>query len=192
MPCTNLLIPKEDVMRLRLPSLIVVFGLCVIGLNGCGTGQPGGAEGEAGHAEEHADEEHAHSDVGPHDGHIIELGTEDYHVELTHDEATHKTGVYILGSDAKTAKPIDSASVTINVLADGQTSQYHLPAVPQAGEEAGRVSYFELVDAALCTVVCGESEAKNTQARLSLNIGGKPFVGMIETDPHEHEHGHEH
>jgi hypothetical protein len=80
----------------------------------------------------------------------------------------------------------------INVLADGETLQFELPAVPQAGEEAGKSSYFELVDENLNKIVAGKSEAKNTQARISFKIGDKPFVGMIETDPHDHDHGHGH
>jgi hypothetical protein len=176
-------------MRLQLASVVLLTALCAVGLSACSKGQPGG---ESGHAHEHEGDEHAHGDMGPHDGHIVELGTEEYHAELVHDDATHKTGVYILGSDAKTAKPVEAKLVTINVLADGQTSQYQLPAVLQVGDEAGKASYFELVDEALCKIVCGESEAKNVQARLSLDIGGKPFGGVIETDAHEHEHDHGH
>jgi hypothetical protein len=183
-------------MRVHIATLFVAVGLCVIGFNGCGKGQPVGEvehADEHGHEDEHAHEgEHAHSDEGPHEGHIIELGTEDHHAELTHDEATNKVGIYLLGSDAKTAAPIEATSVKINVLADGETLQFELPAVPQPGEEGGKSSYFELVDEKLNKIVAGESEAKNTQARLSFNIGDKPFVGMIETDPHDHEHGHEH
>jgi hypothetical protein len=174
-------------MRLNFAAVVLLIGLCAVGLNGCSKGQPGG---EAGHTHEHEGEEHAHADMGPHDGHIIELGSEEYHAELTHDDEANKVGVYLLGDDAKTAKPIEAASVTINVLADGQTSQYQLPATPQAGEEAGKASYFELVDETLCKLVAGKSEAKNTQARLSLDIGGKPFGGVIETDAHEHDHDH--
>jgi hypothetical protein len=98
-----------------------------------------------------------------------------------------------LGSDAKTATPIETADpVLINVVEDGVSSQYELAPTPQAGEPEGRSSYFELVSEPLCKVVSGESEAKNKQARLSLKLGGKPFVGMIETAAHDHDHGHEH
>jgi hypothetical protein len=47
-------------MRIHLATLFVVIGLCVVGLGGCGKGQPAG---EAGHADEHGHEdEHAHED----------------------------------------------------------------------------------------------------------------------------------
>ena len=77
-----------------------------------------------GGAGEQLRDEHAHEEEGPHGGHIIELGTEDHHAELTHDEATHKVGIYLLGGDAKTAAPIEAESVTINVAEDGKPSQY--------------------------------------------------------------------
>jgi len=174
-------------MRIQIFTTGVLMGLCLFGLNGCGKGPTGGETA----GDEHAhDDEHAHGVEGPHGGHIIELGTEDHHAELTHDETTHKVGIYLLGSDAKTAAPIEAESVTINVSTDGVPSQYVLPAVPQAGEAGGQSSYFEIESEPLCDVVCGESEAKSTQARVSLTIGGKPYVGLIETAPHEH--GHEH
>ncbi len=173
-------------MRTEIAVKLVLIGLCLVGLNGCGKERPGGsAVGGAG-------DEHAHADEGPHGGHIIELGTEEHHAELTHDDATHKVGIYLLGSDAKTAAPIEAESVTINVSADGVPNQYVLPSVPQTGESAGKTSYFEIVSEPLCDIVAGESAAKSTQARLSLSIGGKPYVGLIETAPHDHDHGHGH
>ena len=169
-----------------LMTALALVGVALFTLSGCGKAPPAG-DGEAGH--EHA--EHDHEAMGPHDGHIIELGTEDYHAELTHDEASHKVGIYLLGGDAKTAKPIPVTEVKIKVSADGAFNEYVLAAVPQAGEQGG-ASYFEVVSEPLCDVVCGESEAENVQARLSFEVDGKPFVGMIETAPHEHDHEHGH
>jgi hypothetical protein len=173
-------------------AVVTVIVLCAAGLGGCkGESKPGG--GEAADAHEHG-HEHDHGEQGPHGGHIIELGAETHHAELTHDGASHKVGVYLLGGDAKSAAPIVAESVTINVSVDGQPAQYVLPAVPQTGEEGGKSSYFELDSEPLHTVVSGESESKNATARLSLQIDGKPYVGMIETaaHDHDHDHGHEH
>jgi hypothetical protein len=172
-------------MRNILMTTLALVGVALFTLGGCGKAPAPAGDGEAGHAE------HDHEAMGPHDGHIIELGTEDYHAELSHDEASHKVGIYLLGGDAKTAKPIPVTEVKIKVSADGAFSEYVLPAVPQAGEEGGS-SYFEVVSEPLCDVVCGESEAENTQARLSFDMDGKPFVGMIETAAHEHDHEHGH
>jgi hypothetical protein len=177
-------------MRFHFSTAMMLMALCLFATNGCGEG-PAGGSAEKG-ADEHGHDEHAHDEEGPHGGHIIELGAQKHHAELTHDEESHKVGVYILGEDAKTAAPIEAKSVMINVSADGVPSQFELPAVPQADQSGGQTSYFEIVSEPLCKIVCGESEAKSTQARLSLNIDGKPYVGLIETAPHEHDHDHGH
>ena len=169
-------------------TIAVATALCLVGFYGCGERQvapPAGADSAA--------HEHAHGEEGPHGGHIIELGTEEHHAELTHNGETPRVGIYFLGDDAKTAKPIEAESVTINVSVDGKPSQYVLPAVPQPGDGEGKASYFELVNEELHTVVSGESEAERTHARLNVTINGKPYVGLIETEPHHgHDHNHDH
>jgi hypothetical protein len=136
--------------------------------------------------------EHAHEVEGPHGGHIIELGAPNHHAELTHDEQSHRIGVYLLDGSAKAAAPIAAESITINVSIDGTSTPYMLPAVAQPGDAEGKSSYFEIDSEPLCKIVCGESEAENINARISIPIDGKPFVGIIDTDPHEHDHGHDH
>jgi hypothetical protein len=178
--------------RLLFATQFGLIALCLSGFNGCGDSQPAApADTDAAAADAH---EHGHGEEGPHGGHIIELGTEEYHAELTHDEETARVGIYFLGDDAKTARPIDAKSVTINVSVDGEPSQYTLPAAPQPGESEDKSSYFELVSEPLHVVVSGESEALRTHARLNVTINGKPYVGLIETEKHEHDHaqGHSH
>lgn len=176
-------------MRLRTFTYAFLLVSCLFGFAGCGgTAQKSGGE----KAHEHGHDEHDHDEEGPHGGHIIELGAEEHHVELTHDDAAHKVGIYILGADVKTPTPIKLDKVTINTLVDGESISYDLPAVPQEGETDGNTSYFEIISEPLCTLVAGESEAKTKQARLSLEIDGKPYVGLIETSAHDHDHDHGH
>ena len=175
--------------RLSIFSTIGLVALCFFGLNGCGKGQPASQADADTAAHAH---EHDHGEEGPHGGHIIELGTEDHHAELTHDGETPRVGIYFLGDDAKTAKPIDAKSVTINVSVDGEPSQYTLPAAPQPGESEDQSSYFELVSEPLHIVVSGKSESPRTNARINVTINGKPYVGLIETEKHEHDHDHAH
>src|SRR5690242_11563731 len=52
---------------------------------------------------------------GPHGGDVVGLDTENYHAEVTHDAASNRVGVYILGDDATTVVPLDAKSVTIDV-----------------------------------------------------------------------------
>ena len=39
--------------------------------------------------------DHGHASEGPHHGHLIELGEEEYHAELTHDDATGKVRLFL-------------------------------------------------------------------------------------------------
>jgi hypothetical protein len=165
--------------------LVPMFLLC---LGGCGSNQSGTAA-TATHEHPH---EHSHEESGPHNGHVIELGSKTHHAELTHDESTHLVGVYLLDASAKELAPIEAASVTINVAVDGKNTSYVLPAAPQSGDAEGKSSYFELASEALCAVVCGESESANTTARLSITINDKPYVGIIDTSGHDHGHDHSH
>jgi hypothetical protein len=160
--------------------LLVIF---LAGLAGCGKSQAPDGDTAA------ADHEHAHEEAGPHNGHIIELGADGYHAELTHDDAEQRVGIYILDGSAKSAAPIDAQSVTIHVTVADAPSEYVLPAVAQPGDPEGKASYFELVSEPLCKVVCGEVE--DTHARVNITIDGKPYVGLIETH-HEHDHDHDH
>jgi len=146
----------------------------------------GNQQGEEGHAE------HNHPSEGPHHGHLIELGDEAYHAELTHDDATGKVTVYLLAGDATTSVPIAAESVTINLMLERKPKQFTLLAVADEKDPAGQSSRFEVADEALHEAL----EAENAQGRLNVTIGGKDFVGTIEHAAHgEHEHEdekHEH
>ena len=172
-----------------IASYGALLGMCLFGFNGCGGNET--AAPPAGDSAAAAHHDHGHELEGPHGGHVIELGSETYHAELTHDDQSHRVGVYILDGEAKAAVPIEAESVTINVSVDGEPSQYVLPAARPPGEAEGKSSYFELVSELLSTVVSGQSEKPNTRARVSITIDGKPYVGMIETEHHDHEH-HDH
>ena len=134
--------------------------------------------------DEHA--EHAHPSEGPHHGHLIELGKEEYHAELTHDEATKTVTVYVLdGKTAKLAVPIEEQEITLNITVDGKPSQFKLSAAPQEGDPEGTASRYSLADEALLEAL----ESPKATGRLSLNIKGKPYSGNVEHQEHdEHEH----
>jgi hypothetical protein len=168
----------------------VLVTMFLLGIVGCGSNQSGTAT-TASHEHTH---EHSHAEAGPHNGHIIELGSQTHHAELTHDESTHKVGVYLLDSSAKELAPIEAESVTINVAVDGKPTQYALPATRRLEDPEGKSSYFEIENEELCAIVCGESESEDTTARVSITIDGKPYVGIIDTSAHDHghDHGHDH
>jgi hypothetical protein len=166
-------------------TLVPVFLLSVAG---CGTSPPESSAAR----DAPAAAAHDHGVEGPHGGQIIELGSETHHAELVHDDTSHTIGIYLLDGSAKQLAPIEAESVTINVAEDGEPNQYVLPAVRRPNDAAGGASYFELVSEPLCGVVCGESKAAKTTARVSITIGGQPFIGIIEIGAHDHDHDHRH
>jgi hypothetical protein len=134
-----------------------------------------------------AGDEHNHPTEGPHHGGLVELGNEEYHAEVVHDDAAGTVTVYILDSSAKSAVPVDAPEVTINVTHDGQPEQFKLPAAPDSGDPQGKSSRFSITHKELIEHL---DEAGAT-AKLTLTIDGKPYNGLIEHD-HEHEAGHKH
>jgi hypothetical protein len=140
------------------------------------------------HADDH-DDEHGgeHASHGPHGGDLIELGEdESYHAELVHAD-NDDIVIYILGSDAKTAAPIDATEIVVNVVHDGNPEQFKLAASPDEGDPEGQSSRFSSSDAELSEHVHEEA----AQAKLVVTIDGKQFKGNIAHD-HDADHGHSH
>ena len=160
------------------------------------TEDDGHDHGEAGHSDDdghdHADSGHDHGHEGPHGGHVIEFGTEKYHGELVHDDASGTVSIYLLDGKVKNAMPVDAAEVTLNLVIDGKPQQYKLPAAPLDGEPEGKSSRFELVDKDLLEALEGDATG-----RLNVTVDGEDLVGEIDHHEHEHEHhedgdGHDH
>jgi len=128
--------------------------------------------------------EGGHPETGPHKGHLIELGEEEFHAELTHDDTTKTITVYVLGADAKTAVAIAETEITLNLVAGGETMQAKLAAMPQEGDAQGKSSRFTLVDEKVMEAL----EAPKTTGRLNLVIEGKNFSGKVEHEEHGHAH----
>jgi len=127
---------------------------------------------------------HAHPSEGPHHGTLVELGKEEFHAEVVHDDKS--VTVYILDSSASKAVPIDAKELTINLMHDGAPEQFSLAASPEVGETDGNSSRFKLADAELVGHVDDESSA----AKLTVTINDTPYRGEIK---HDHDHsGHDH
>ncbi len=128
---------------------------------------------------------HNHPSEGPHHGTLVELGNEEFHAEVIHDDKS--VTVYILDSSAKKAVPIDASDLTINLLHDGTPEQFKLAASPDASDPAGKSSRFTLADAELV----GHIDDDTSAPKLSVTINGTPYRGEIHHD-HDHDHGHDH
>ena len=133
---------------------------------------PAGGQGHA----------HAHPSEGPHHGTLIELGKEDYHAELVHDDEAGTVTIYVLDASATKAVPIPAKHVTLNVRAAGKPRQFLLAAAPQAGDPAESSSAFALKDEHLCRAL----DAPGTTGRLNVEIGGKIYAGRLGGHTHAH------
>jgi hypothetical protein len=125
---------------------------------------------------------HEHATEGPHGGSLIELGNEEYHAELVHDDAAGAVTIYVLDSSAKASVPIDAADVTINLKHEGRGEQFKLAASPDPSDPAGKASRFVSTEAELAA----DLDHEGAEPQLVMTVNGKPYRAAI-----EHHHGHE-
>ncbi|QEG41528.1 hypothetical protein [Roseimaritima ulvae] len=130
------------------------------------------------------DDVHDHPSEGPHHGTLVELGSEEYHAEVVHDEQS--VTIYILDASATEPVAIDAADLTINLTHDGSPEQFKLVADPDEGDGEGKSSRFTLADAELVKHLDDDAAAPT----LTVTIAGTPYRGQIK---HDHDHdGHDH
>jgi hypothetical protein len=175
--------------RTFLQVTVVAPPLLLLALTGCGgnssTPPSAGVETESPPASTQAGHEHAHPSEGPHGGSLIELGNEEYHAELVHDDAAGTVTIYVLDSAAKASVPIEATDVTINLTHEGRGEQFKLAAAADPSDPQGRSSRFVSSD----TELAADLDREGAGAQLALTINGKPYRGAIE---HHHEHDAEH
>lgn len=167
-----------------LSSMLVL----TVGLLGCeAPTTPPASETADQHEDDHGHDhgDHGHASEGPHGGPLIELGNNEYHAEVVHDESAGSVTIYILDSAATKQVPIESAEISINAVHDGQPVQHKLPARPDEGDPEGKSSRFVSSDADLVSHL-HEEEAN---AKLVVSIKGKSYRGTV---VHGHDHGHAH
>ncbi|HVW01852.1 MAG TPA: hypothetical protein VHB77_15980 [Planctomycetaceae bacterium] len=170
-------------------SIVVALGLtAVIGCGGQPTPAPAknadkAAPAEKAHAEHsHGHEhEHGHAAHGPHEGELIELGNEEYHAELLHDDK--QVTIYILDSTASKVVAIEAGEVTVNLKHDGKPEQFQLAASPDDSDPKGKSSRFTSENAELL----GHLDEKDADAKLVVEINGKTYRGSL---AHDHDHAH--
>jgi hypothetical protein len=131
----------------------------------------------------------AHPTQGPNGGHLIELGNEEYHAELLHDENTNTVTVHLLDAAGTQPVVISQPEITIQLFQDGQFVKYSLKPVQDSESPEAAASCFEVVDSRLCDALCHEEEITG---RLQLTIGGKPYSGTIEHRAHDNDQANEH
>jgi hypothetical protein len=165
---------------------LLVVSVTLIGCNSESTETPTRIEGlppALGDVLQGDDVADVHPTEGPHGGHLIELGDEEYHAELLHDEDSHTVTIHLLDGPAKKSVSVPLAEITLQLFQDGQFLKYSLKAVSQSGSPDAGASQFTVVDADLCEALCHEEELRG---RLQVTIDGTPFTGTL-----DHDAGHE-
>ncbi len=164
-------------MPFRFLVGLVGLGTCML-LLGCGvepadTSSSNNTPSDAAH-------DHDHTALGPHGGDLIVLGEEEYHAELTHDEASHTVAVYLLDAAAKEVVSSGPAEITLQIFEDGDFADHALRA-------SGDDGTFAVVDESLCDILLHSEDVKG---RVHATIAGKEYVGIIEHAAHDHD-GHD-
>jgi hypothetical protein len=124
---------------------------------------------------------HEHPSEGPHHGSLIELGKEEFHAELVHDDKT--ITIYVLDSSAKNSVPVEASEVLINLVKDGKPVQFKLAALPEESDPSSKSSRFVVNSPELVSLLDDEAAAP----KLSITINGKSYRGII---THDHDHAH--
>lgn len=137
-----------------------------------------GHEHADGEAHDHSVEGHAHG-VGPHDGTVADWGGGKFHVEFTVDHDKQQATVYVLGSDEKTATPIDAESIELSIT--DPEMQVTLAAEPLESDPEGKSSRFVGTHEKLGVV----QEYAGTMTGV---VDGTPYSGDFKEEAHGHEH----
>jgi hypothetical protein len=123
------------------------------------------------HAES-AEKEHEH--VAPHGGELLELGDEQGHVELKHDDEAGKITMYIYGSSTDKPISVEKPSVTVQQK-DGNAVELTL--VAQDAKADGTAHTWMGEHAAL--------KAEPLDGRVRLKIAGKQYQSPLEPPDHK-------
>ena len=137
---------------------------------------------------EHAGHDHAghdHAAHGPHGGHLIEIGEEEYHAEWTHAEDGTVT-IYILDAAAKNEVPIAAETIQIDLKIGETPKSFTLDAVARTEGDMPKSAKFEVVDKGLVEVLKGLGGS--VTATLKAEINGKSYSAPITHDDHGHKH----
>ena len=171
-------------MLLRRSFEVTLAAAFALTLTGCTDGSSDFSEVRHDESEV-AHDDHGHGHHGPNGGEIVELGNEEFHAEVVVDESTHRVDIFVLGSDAQTAKPIEATEISLSFKHGDEVEEFKLTAAPLDGEPEGQSSKFTLSSEELFEELHEHSEG----ATLSFTVGETTLKGTV-THSHDHDHGH--
>ncbi|HTN74282.1 MAG TPA: hypothetical protein VL096_03515 [Pirellulaceae bacterium] len=170
-------------------SMLLIAVTFSFTLAGCGPSKPAGDKKKAGeHDHDHGhDHAHDHAAHGPHGGHVVELGDEEYHAEWTHDDASGKVTVFVLDKELKKEVPIVAETVVIKTKVGETEKVFTLEPMNRTTDEKPTAFEFSITDKTLLPILT--SAGKGAEASLEIDVNGKPFVAKIEAhEEHDHKH----
>jgi hypothetical protein len=152
-------------LTLRLSGLAILFAALLLSA---------GCSGKGDDHKDHKDDDHDDHGPGPHGGVVVEWGSKhEYHPEVTVDRKTKKATVYVLGKDAKKARPIAAESITLILTSVTPPLQIALKADRQEGDPEGSASRFS-----------GNHDKLGEEGRLKGEVrgefGGTQYTGTFE------------
>lgn len=166
----------------RTLGLVLTGGLLLAGCENASQPKPVTPSTPVSKGDDHDHHDHDHGH-GPNDGHIIELG--EYHGEVAMAKS-REISIYILGGDAKTAVPLEGATVKLVLKAEEKDVTLDAKSTPKDGETAEKSSRYVVAADAVPAKI---EDIEDVVGKVELTVGGKTTTGAIE---HHHDHDHEH
>jgi len=163
---------------------ICLVTIAIAPITGCDNGGPSESLNATKVAEEGHDHGHSHASEGPHGGHILGLGDEEFHFEWIHNEAGKLT-FYLLDAAAKADVSTAANSIAITTIVKDETTTVTLNTTTPDADEHNK---FEIIDATLLQKL--KMVGHGVTASASVQIDGKQYTGEFEH--HDHGHGHSH
>ena len=138
-----------------------------------------------GNGQQHEDHHgHDHSALGPHGGHVLVLGDEQYHAEWTHQDASGEIVIYLLDAEIKEDVATAADLITITTTIQDESQTYELAADNQDQEDPPRASRFKTINPNLLTAL--KQAGSGVKAEMRVIIDGTFFRGTFEKHDHDH------
>ena len=165
-------------------SKLCFFSLFSIFILACGPDASAPSNDGSESANRSHDHGHDHGSEGPHGGHILGLGDEEFHLEWLHNESGKLT-FYLLDAAAKADVSTAAKSIAITTTIIDETATVTLNTTTPDGDEHNK---FEAIDPVLLERL--KLVGHGVAASASVQIDGKQYTGEFEH--HDHGHGHSH
>ncbi len=170
---------------MRNLNLLSLLTILVVALAGCDSSStsPENSKPPGSDAHNH-NHGHSHANEGPHGGHILGLGNEEYHLEWLHNESGKLT-FYLLDAAAKEDVSTTAKSISIETVVKDETTTVAVNSTTPDAESHNR---FEVIDPVLLQRL--ELVGHGVTAKATVSIEDKEYTGEFEH--HDHGHGHSH